>query len=88
MAEDALPHKLTLDMRRNLTMTGVTEVVSFDDITVVLNTSLGTLTVQGQELRLNSLSTEGGQVTVSGTIDALTYQEPRSPAHRWRRLLG
>lgn len=88
MAEDALPHKLTLDMRRNLTMTGVTEVVSFDDITVVLNTSLGTLTVQGQELRLNSLSTEGGQVTVSGTIDSLSYQEPRNPAHRWRRLLG
>ena len=50
--EEQLPHKLQLDGRRHLTMTGVTEVVSFDDTAVVLQTVLGTLVVQGQELQL------------------------------------
>ena len=47
MEERKLPHKLTLNERRELTMTGVTEVVSFEDTAVVLKTSLGTLILQG-----------------------------------------
>jgi len=65
MEQEHLPHKLQLVERQQLTMTGVTEVVSFDDATVVLQTSLGTLVVQGQELQLKNLSLEGGQVSVS-----------------------
>lgn len=72
-----LPHKLTLDERQRLTMTGVTEVVSFDDTAVVLHTALGTLEVQGQELKLKTLSLDGGQVAVDGHISALYYEEPR-----------
>lgn len=87
MAEDALPHKLTLEQRTRLTITGVTEVVRFDDTTVVLKTSLGALTVLGQELRLNDLTAEGGKISVSGTVDALNYQEQRTGT--WRgRLFG
>ena len=40
-----LPHKLTLNERRQLTMTGVTEVISFDETAAVLHTSLGTLLI-------------------------------------------
>ena len=40
-----LPHKLTLNERTSLTVTGVTEVASFDDNTVILHTGLGTLVV-------------------------------------------
>ena len=46
MEEQRLPHKLQLSDRRQLTMTGVTEVRSFDESTVVLCTSLGTLVVR------------------------------------------
>lgn len=79
MAEQSfqLPHKLTLDERKKLTMTGVTEVVSFDENTVVLRTELGTLEVQGQQLQLKTLSLDGGQVAVDGHISALYYEEPR-----------
>ena len=84
MEETRLPHKLQLNERKNLTMTGVTEVVSFDENTVVLQTSLGLLIVQGQQLSLQNLSLEGGQVAVEGTIGALSYEEPRQG--RWRRL--
>lgn len=85
--EQRLPHKLTLEERKKLTMNGVKEVVSFDDTAVVLRTSLGTLIVQGRDLQLKTLSLDGGQVAVEGTVSALSYEEPRSGG--WaRRLFG
>lgn len=88
MAEDTLqlPHKLTLNERNTLTMTGVTEVVSFDETAVVLRTCLGTLLIQGKDLQLKALSPEGGQVRVTGQIAALVYEEPRPAGGFWRRL--
>lgn len=86
MAETQLPHKLSLNERRELTMTGVTEVVSFEENAVVLRTALGTLIVQGTGLQLKTLSLEGGQVAVDGSISALIYEEPRLGG--WRRLFG
>ena len=85
MTEERFPHKLTLNERKSLTMTGVTEVVSFDETAVVLKTSLGLLTVQGQELKLKTLSLEGGQVAVDGEVSALVYEEPRE-AGFWQRF--
>lgn len=85
MEEAQFPHKLTLNERKNLTMTGVTEVLSFDETAVVLKTSLGLLTIQGQELKLKTLSLDGGQVEVDGTISAFIYEEPRE-AGLWQRL--
>ena len=87
MGEREIFHSLTLDGRKKLTMTGVTEVVSFDDGFVVLRTELGMLTVQGAGLRLKALSTDGGQMAVTGEVSALSYEEPREGG--WlRRLFG
>lgn len=83
-----IPHKLTLNERKQLTVTGVTEVVSFDDAAVVAHTQLGTLVVQGKDLQLKTLLPEGGQVCVEGHISALSYEEPRPAGSLWRRLLG
>ena len=85
---EQLSHKLSLIERQQLTMTGVTEVVSFDDSAVVLRTALGTLLVQGSQLQLKELSVEGGQVEVTGTITALAYEEPRQHSSWLGRLLG
>ena len=85
MTEDQIPHKLTLNERKNLTMTGVTEVLSFDETAVMMKTALGLLTVQGQDLKLKTLSLEGGQVAVDGHISALVYEEPREGG-LWQRL--
>lgn len=90
MAEDRirLPHKLTLNERQQLIVTGVSEVVSFDESTVVLTTDMGTLVVAGSQLQLKNLSVEGGQVAVEGTVTAMSYEEPR-PAGGWlHRLFG
>ena len=85
--ENALqfPHKLTLNQREDLNLTGVTEVVSFDDSSVILKTHLGTLSVLGDNLVLKTLSVEGGQVAVSGHVSALQYEEPRATGF-WQRL--
>ncbi|MFR8334118.1 MAG: YabP/YqfC family sporulation protein [Oscillospiraceae bacterium] len=48
------PHKLSLDERKKLTVSGVAEVVSFEENAVVLRTSRGTLLVRGQDLHLKT----------------------------------
>lgn len=86
MAE-LLSHKLTLSERHNLTITGVSEVISFDDAAVILNTQLGTLTIHGSQLQLKTLSLDGGQVAIDGDISALIYEQARSSGF-FGRLLG
>ena len=87
MTEETFPHKLTLNERKNLPMTGVSEVVSFDENTIQLRTGLGLLTVQGQELKLKTLSPDGGQVAVEGQVSALVYEQSREGS-LWQRLWG
>ena len=87
MAEERMGHRLSMEDRGKLTMTGVTEVVRFEENLVVLRTNLGILAVQGQQLQLKTLSLEGGQVVVDGSISALSYQEPRSAGGFFRRFL-
>ena len=83
-----LPHKLTLNERKQLTVSGVTEVVSFDETAVIAHTQLGTLVVQGKDLQLKTLLPEGGQGSVEGQICARIYEEPRPAGSLWRRLMG
>ena len=88
MGEEQRPHRLVLDRRSVLTVTAVTEVISFDEESVVLKTELGTLLVQGRQLRLKSLTPEGGQIALEGNVSALSYAEPRQSGGWLRRLLG
>ena len=88
MEQTQLPHKLALNERNNLTVHGVTEVVSFEDTAVVLRTSMGNLVIHGRDLQLKNLSLEGGQASVDGTANAMVYEEVK-PAGGWlRRILG
>ena len=89
MAEERqLPHKLTLNERKHLTVTGVTEVVGFDETGVVLRTETGTLVVQGRDLQLKAMTPEDGQVMVEGLVTALAYAEGGKRGGWLRRLLG
>jgi sporulation protein YabP len=88
MTQEQMPHSLTLEGREELKVTGVSEVLRFDESAVVLRIGEGTLSVHGSDLRLRTLSTEGGKVGVSGTVDALIYEQVRESRSLWRRLLG
>lgn len=87
-ATAAGPHKLSLDDRSRLNVTGVMDVESFDEQTVVLYTAQGTLIVRGSGLHLKLLSLEGGQVSVDGHVDSLVYEDD-APGHGFfARLFG
>lgn len=66
---------LILENREKLNITGVLDVLSFDDQMVIIETELGLLTVKGDNLRINKLSTDTEEVTVEGNIFNLTYSE-------------
>lgn len=88
MAQEQLPHKLTMNERSKLTVTGITEVVSFEENAVVLQTCMGTLIVQGSSLQLKTLSLEGGQVDVDGSISSLVYEDSHTSGGWLSRLFG
>ena len=80
-------HSLRLGGRAERTITGVTEVSRFEEDGVLLQTDMGELTVQGEQLQLKELSLDGGRVAVSGSISALIYGRQQSGG--WlHRLLG
>lgn len=81
-------HKLTLDGRSRLQVSGVSDIESFDENTVVLHTTRGTLVVRGRTLHLQMLSLDGGQVCVDGTVDALCYEEEAPSGGFFARLFG
>ena len=74
------PHNLILEDRKKLRMTGVTDVDSIDESTVLAYTCAGELTVTGTKLHINKLNTENGELTIEGNIVSLTYidQAPKS----------
>lgn len=84
----SLPHKVTLSDRKKLMVTGVSEVVSFDDSAVQMETAQGSLIVHGQQLRLKTLNPEGGQLEITGRVMALVYEEPRKKGGLFGRMLG
>ena len=66
-------HKLFLQNRGNVSITGVTDVVSFDESQVILDTDMGLLTLKGKDLHVSRLTIEKGEVDVDGTVDRLAY---------------
>lgn len=66
---------LILENREKLNVSGVLDVLSFDDQIVIIETELGLLTVKGDNLRINKLSTDTEEVTVEGNVFNLSYSE-------------
>lgn len=76
--------RLTLEARKKLTLNGATEVAHFDEELVELHTDLGTLIIEGRDLKLKCLSLDSGTVVVEGELDALRYEQPRLKRSLWR----
>jgi len=82
MAEDnriKQPHNLILEDRTHLSVTGVEDIDSFDEQTVVLFTGLGELLIKGEDLHINKLNIDTGEVTMEGKIHTMIYSndEPK-----------
>ena len=68
-------HNIILEDRRNLMVSGVSDVDSFDEESVILFTELGELTIHGENLHMNKLNVETGEVTIEGDIDSISYRD-------------
>ena len=72
------PHRLMMQNRSSLSITGIRDVVSFDENQVVLDTDMGLLTMKVKDLHVSRLTLEKGEVDVDGTVDSLVYSSNES----------
>ncbi len=81
-------HKLSLNNRRCGNLTGVSDVFSFDENEIILETDQGMLMLKGKELHVSRLMLDKGEVDIDGRIDSITYSEQGSRTERTESLLG
>jgi sporulation protein YabP len=72
-----LHHRLQLEGRESLTVSGVEDVVRFDESCIVMTTCAGSMVVTGSELHIGKLTLDGGELHVDGQVDAVTYEDSR-----------
>ena len=83
-----VPHRITLEGRNKLTVTGVVDVESFDETMIVLDTNRGILVIRGDGLHLQMLSLDGGQAAVDGVVDSMVYEDDVKKGGFFSRLWG
>ena len=71
------PHHVVLEERKHLTVSGVEDVERFDENTIILSTTQGAMTISGENLHIEKLSLDGGDLKVEGDIESLVYEEER-----------
>ena len=81
-------HKVLLVNRKTGAFSGVVDVLSFDVSEILLETELGMLLIKGQDLHVNRLSLEKGEIDVDGTIDSLTYSDVKSMGKQAGNFFG
>lgn len=68
-------HDVILESRKKATMTGISDVESFDEETIIAQSSCGEITVQGSSLKISKLSVESGDMIIEGEIHSIAYSE-------------
>ena len=68
-------HSLIIDRREKITVTGMLDVISFDEETVIGETELGIIVVRGNNLHVNKINLENGELSVDGEIGGITYED-------------
>ncbi|HEX2985859.1 MAG TPA: sporulation protein YabP [Caproiciproducens sp.] len=81
-----IPHNLIVENRKALTATGVSNVDSFDEQTIVAYTDLGELIIRGSQLKINKLNIETGELNLSGDIVSLSYSDNKPAGGFFSRL--
>ena len=68
-----MAHKIVLNNRNQGNLTGILDVISFDENSIVLDTDMGLLTIKGKDLHVSRLTVEKGELEVEGQVDSLAY---------------
>lgn len=80
-------HELNLRDRNWLAMTGILKVESFGESEIVVETTLGMLTIRGESLHIRHLDLEQGNLEMDGKVESYSYRSERRARNTWRRLL-
>lgn len=83
-----LSHKVNLYNREKGTLTGILDVISFDENTIVLDTDMGLLTIRGKDLHVSRLTLEKGEIDIEGRADSLVYSSNESYRKSGQSLLA
>jgi len=70
-----MQHNVIMEGRKNLTITGVMDIDSFDEETVIVFTEMGELTVRGINLHINKIDVDTGDLLMEGEIDSMVYSD-------------
>ncbi|MCL2170699.1 MAG: sporulation protein YabP [Defluviitaleaceae bacterium] len=70
----ARAHKLICENRENLGITGVTDVISFDEEQVICDTDMGVLILRGANLHVSRLNLDSGDLDIHGEINSISYE--------------
>ncbi len=81
-------HKVTMTNRRTCTINGVSDVLSFDVHEILLETAQGMLMIKGDELHVNRLTLDKGEVDIDGRIDSFTYSDAAAGSHQNESFLS
>ena len=68
-------HKVTMTNRKSCAINGVKDVLSFDEREILLETEQGMLMIKGDELHVNRLTLDKGEVDIDGKVDSFTYSD-------------
>lgn len=82
-------HRLTMDNREFLALTGVSKVQSFDPKEIILETIMGVLSIKGEKLGIKHLDLKEGLVEVEGYVESLIYPRQSGSGSRqnlWGRI--
>ncbi len=73
LEENYSSQNVIIESRKRLEMSGIKDVISFDDETILLDSVMGRITVKGEELHIESFNTSSGDLSASGTVHAVVY---------------
>ena len=82
------PHHVIMEDRSKLSVTGVEDVISFDEAEIITRTGHGNLIIRGSGLHIGKLTLDSGEVSIDGTVRELCYEEPMPVGGFWSRLFG
>ncbi len=73
-----LSHKISVSERKNIIITGIKRIISFDKEEFLLDSSMGTILIKGQNLEMIKLDTHEGNVSIKGTINGFNYIDDKN----------
>lgn len=88
MNKPAEKHSLNFRQRTEGTVTGVIDIVEFDNTQIRLSTNMGHLLIRGRNLHVKRLNLEKGEADVEGTVDSLSYQDKKENTGKKHWLFG